>query len=52
MVKSVKEVEKALGEVSYELTEKMKKSRRFSRSLSVLKDSKQERPLQKKMQGL
>jgi pseudaminic acid synthase len=40
MVKSVREVEKALGEVSYELTEKMKKSREFSRSLFVAKDMK------------
>ena len=37
MVKSVREVEKALGEVSYDLTEKMKKSREFSRSLLVAK---------------
>ena len=40
MVNSVREVEKALGEVSYELTEKMKKSREFSRSLFVVKDVK------------
>jgi pseudaminic acid synthase len=40
MVKSVKEVEKALGEVSYDLTEKMKKSRELSRSLFVVKDIK------------
>jgi len=40
MVKSVREVEKALGEVSYELTEKMKKSREISRSLFVIKDIK------------
>ena len=40
MVKSIREVEKALGEVSYELTEKMKKSREFSRSLFVVKDMK------------
>ena len=38
MVKSVREAEKALGEVSYDLTEKMKKSREFSRSLFVVKD--------------
>ncbi len=42
MVKAVREVEKALGEVSYELTEKMKKSREFSRSLFVTKDMKAE----------
>ncbi len=40
MVKSVREVGKALGEVSYDLTEKMKKSREFSRSLFVVKDIK------------
>jgi len=40
MVKSIREVEKALGEVSYELTEKMKKSRELSRSLFVVKDIK------------
>ena len=40
MVKSVREAEKALGEVSYDLTEKMKKSREFSRSLFVVKDIK------------
>lgn len=40
MVKSIREVEKALGEVSYELTEKMRKSREFSRSLFVVKDIK------------
>ncbi|MBP2033797.1 pseudaminic acid synthase [Clostridium algifaecis] len=40
MVKSIRETEKALGQVSYELTEKMKKSREFSRSLFVVKDVK------------
>jgi len=40
MVKSIREVEKALGEVSYKLTEKMKKSRELSRSLFVVKDIK------------
>lgn len=40
MVKSVRESEKALGEVSYELTEKIKKSRVFSRSLFVVEDMK------------
>jgi len=40
MVKSIREVKKALGEVSYELTEKIKKSREFSRSLFVVKDIK------------
>lgn len=37
MVKSVREVEKALGKVSYELTEKTKNNRDFSRSLFVVK---------------
>lgn len=40
LVKAVREVEKALGEVSYELTEKVKKSREFARSLFVIKDIK------------
>lgn len=40
MVKSVREVEKALGEVSYKLTEKMKKNREFSRSLFITEDIK------------
>jgi len=40
MAKSIREAEKALGEVSYDLTEKMKKSREFSRSLFVVKDMK------------
>ncbi|HDP70604.1 MAG TPA: pseudaminic acid synthase [Actinobacteria bacterium] len=40
MIKAVREAEKALGEVSYELTAKMKKSREFSRSLFVVKDIK------------
>ncbi len=40
MVKAVREVEKALGKVTYELTEKMKESRKFARSLFVVKDMK------------
>ena len=40
MVNSIRETEKALGEVSYELTEKIKKSREFSRSLFVVEDTK------------
>lgn len=40
MVKSIRETEKALGEVSYNLTDKMKNSREFSRSLFVVKDIK------------
>lgn len=38
MVEAVREIEKALGEVSYELTDKMKKSREFSRSLFVVEN--------------
>lgn len=40
MVKAIRETEKALGEVSYNLTDKMKNSREFSRSLFVVKDIK------------
>lgn len=40
MVKSVREVEKALGKVDYTLSEKVKKSRVFSRSLFAVKDIK------------
>lgn len=40
MVKSIREVEKALGTVTYELTEKQLKSREHSRSLFVVKDMK------------
>jgi len=38
MVKSIREAEKALGTVSYDLTDKIKKSREFSRSLFVVRD--------------
>jgi pseudaminic acid synthase len=41
MVRSVREVEKALGDVSYELSDKSMKSREFSRSLFVVKDVKE-----------
>lgn len=40
MVKSIREVEKAIGEVNYQLTDKAKKSREFSRSLFIIKDIK------------
>jgi pseudaminic acid synthase len=40
MVKSIREVEKALGKVTYDLTEKQKKSRDLSRSLFIVKDIK------------
>ncbi len=45
MVDAVREVEKALGSVSYDLSEKLKKSREFSRSLFVVKDTKAGDPL-------
>jgi pseudaminic acid synthase len=38
MVTSIREVEKALGEVNYELNEKIRKSREFSRSLFAVED--------------
>jgi pseudaminic acid synthase len=38
MVEAVREVEIAMGEVSYELTDKMKKSREFSRSLFAVEN--------------
>jgi len=38
MVSAVREVEKALGDVKYELTEKTRKSREFSRSLFAVAD--------------
>lgn len=40
MVNSIMEIEKALGEVSYGLTYKMRRSREHSRSLFVVKDIK------------
>ncbi len=40
MVKAIREEEKALGKISYELTERQKKARKFSRSLFVVKDVK------------
>ena len=40
MVKAVREAEKAVGKVSYELTDKQKKGKNFSRSLYVVKDMK------------
>jgi pseudaminic acid synthase len=40
MVTAVREIEAALGKVSYELTDKVKKSREFSRSLFIVKDVK------------
>jgi len=40
MVQAVRDTEKMLGRVNYELTEKSKKSREFSRSLFVVEDVK------------
>jgi pseudaminic acid synthase len=40
MVKAVREAEKAVGQVTYELTEKQLKGRDFSRSLYVVQDIK------------
>lgn len=40
MVESIRDLEKALGQVTYELTEKQKKSREHSRSLFVVKNIK------------
>jgi pseudaminic acid synthase len=40
MVESIREAEKALGEVNYDLTEAKKRSREFSRSLFVVKSIK------------
>jgi pseudaminic acid synthase len=40
MVKAVRQAEKAVGKVNYELTEKVKASRKFARSLFVVKDIK------------
>lgn len=40
MVQAIREVEKALGEITYEMTERQIKSREFSRSLFAVKDIK------------
>ncbi|MBE6044713.1 MAG: pseudaminic acid synthase [Clostridium thermopalmarium] len=40
MVNNIRDIEKALGEVTYELTYKMKRSREHSRSLFIVKDIK------------
>ncbi|MBE9048668.1 pseudaminic acid synthase [Pleurocapsales cyanobacterium LEGE 10410] len=40
MVKAVREAEKALGEVTYELSEKVQKNKKFARSLFAVKDIK------------
>jgi pseudaminic acid synthase len=38
MVKAIRQAENAIGKVTYELTEKVKASRKFARSLFVVKD--------------
>ncbi|CBZ04607.1 pseudaminic acid synthase [Clostridium botulinum] len=40
MVQSIRNIEKAIGRVTYDLTEKQQKSREFSRSLFIVKDIK------------
>lgn len=40
MVKAIRQAEKAIGKVTYELTDKVKASRKFSRSLFVVKNIK------------
>lgn len=40
MVKAIRQAEKATGKVTYELTDKVKASRKFARSLFVVKDIK------------
>lgn len=40
MVQAVRKAEKAIGEINYELTEKQKKGREFSRSLYIVEDLK------------
>lgn len=41
MVRMVRDTEKLLGDVSYEISEKVKKNRKFARSLFVVKDVKE-----------
>jgi pseudaminic acid synthase len=48
MVQTIREVEQALGKVTYELTEKQKKSKTFSRSLFVVEDIKKGEPITEK----
>ena len=42
MVDSIRNVEKALGKINYELSDKMKANREFSRSLFVVRDMKKD----------
>lgn len=48
MVKAVREAEVAVGKIDYTLTEKMQKSREFSRSLYVVEDIKSGEPFTEK----
>jgi pseudaminic acid synthase len=48
MVKAVREVEKALGDVRYELTDRIKRNREFSKSLFVVEDIKLGEPFTEK----
>ena len=48
MVKAVREAEKAVGKVDYELTEKQKKGRDFSRSIYIVEDIKAGEKITKK----
>ncbi len=41
LIESIRDAEKALGEVSYDLTEKTQKNRKFARSLFIVKDIKE-----------
>jgi pseudaminic acid synthase len=47
MVDQIRTVEKALGTVSYELSDKMKANRKFSRSLFAVEDIKKDEPFTK-----
>ena len=51
MVKGAREAEKALGEVSYELTEKMKKTGSFPARCLLWRTQRQAKFLQMKMLG-
>ena len=42
MVNSIRNIEKALGKINYDLTDKMKRNREFSRSLFVVQDMKKD----------
>ncbi len=48
MVKAVREAEKAIGKINYELTEKQQSSKKFGRSLYVVEDIKEGEQLSEK----